>query len=517
MILKVPSVPVRDIALKEEILMRTFPKPVALLLVVASLYFPFAGTALAGPGDLDVTFGSGGLATTEFAYSGVIESLALQSDGKIVAAGVEFTSNSNGNFALARYNVGGSLDTTFGNGGVATTTFGGQRATAWSVKVYQSGPNAGKILAAGDNQVTVGGVVQFALARYNPDGTLDTTFDGDGKVITGFANQGDIGAQSQAFSVAIQSDGKIVAAGAFFKFFATAWDIALARYNPDGSLDASFDGDGKVITDIGGFDLGMGDVADAVVVLPDGKILVAGHAAVSSQNSTDFALVRYNSDGSLDGTFGSGGMVTTDFGTALDNAYEMAVQTDGKIVLAGHAGDFPTADFAVARYLPDGALDTSFDGDGKVTTNLGGWDNGKSVAIQTDGAIDVVGYTNVGSTGFNFAVARYSTDGSLDPSFGIGGKVFTDFVGGPDSANAVVVQPDSRIVAGGSGGTDDFALARYGEASEPPPGPSVPSTGAVGLIAIAAGMAGAAWLAGVRRKRRQAGRRASPEHPRSWK
>jgi len=245
----------------------------------------------------------------------------------------------------------------------------------------------------------------------------------------------DFGGSDYGFSVALQPDGKIVVAGY------AGGDFALARYNSDGALDTSFGSGGKVTTDFGG---SYHPDGFSVALQPDGKIVVAGYAG------GDFALARYNSDGALDTSFGSGGKVTTDFGGS-DAGYSVALQPDGKIVVAGYAG----LDFALARYNSDGALDTSFGTGGKVTTDFsGGRDVGYSVALQPDGKIVVAGYAGV-----DFALARYNSDGALDTSFGSGGKVTTDFRRFRLWTFRRAPARRQDRVAGYAG--VDFALARY--------------------------------------------------------
>jgi uncharacterized delta-60 repeat protein len=229
---------------------------------------------------------------------------------------------------------------------------------------------------------------------------------------------------------------------------------------PPGDLDATFDGDGKVTTDFSG----DSEEAHAVAIQGDGKIVAAGLAIVAE--SVDFALARYNTDGSLDPTFDGDGKVTTGFGGGTDRALGVAIQGDGKIVAAGCSTCFPVGgNFALARYNTDGSLDTTFDGDGKVTTDFAGFiDQALGVAIQGDGKIVAAGLAEV-SDG-DFGLARYKPDGSLDTIFSGDGKVITDFAGGFDQADAVAIQANGRIVAAGrarvSGdGPFDFALARY--------------------------------------------------------
>ncbi|MDO8541473.1 MAG: PKD domain-containing protein [Opitutaceae bacterium] len=460
-----------------------------LTFLIFSLVMALPAVA-ASDGDLDTTFDTDGKVITPFgSYMSIGQSVAIQSDGKIVVAGISMLDASTGDFAVARYETDGSLDPTFGSGGKVTTSFGDiGRDQAWGVAIYKSGPNIGKIVVAGDT--TASGLNVFALARYNTNGSLDTSFGGGtGMVTTSFALAGDINVTSQALSVAIQSDDRIVLAGNTVKGFNLSsgpqdspanngFNFALARYDADGNLDASFGGTGKVITDIGGFSFGGGDGAYSVVIQSDGKIVAAGYGNPLASGNSDFALVRYNTDGTLDTTFGVGGTgkVTTNFETNADYGFSAAIQSDGKIVVAGES----TSDFALARYNTDGTLDTTAfgGGTGKVTTNFGGTDRGQSVAIQSDGGIVAAGYTDAGGT-LDFALARYNANGSLDTSFDTDGKVTTDFGGGPDAGHSVAIQSDGKIVVAGSGGaTDtDFAVARYGGTVPPSNSPSCGLTG----------------------------------------
>ncbi|MFD9223461.1 hypothetical protein ACFWDI_26440 [Streptomyces sp. NPDC060064] len=289
-------------------------------------------------------------------------------------------------------------------------------------------------------------------------GDLDPTFGTGGKVTTNFG-----GTDNEARGVAVQADGKIIAVGQSDS--GGTIDFALARYNPDGSLDSTFGTGGKVTTDFGG----GGDLAFGVVVQADGKIIAAG-LDFSGSTFFDFALARYNTDGSLDTTFGTGGKVTTDFGGSFDVAFGVVVQADGKIVAVGSAGGIA---FALARYNTDGSLDSTFGTGGKVTTNFGGGNEARAVALQADGKIIAAGVSTSGTA--DFALARYNTDGSLDSTFGTGGKVTTNF-GGTDEARAVALQADGKIIAAGldfSGGAFEFALARYQDGGSIPQQPSL--------------------------------------------
>lgn len=339
-----------------------------------------AGSALARY-NIDGTLDSSFAISNDIGASSVI----LQMDGKIVVAGSTF-----GNFSLARYNNDGTLDTSFGSAGQITTDFGGDDRS-WSVALQ---PN-GKILVSGIS-FGEGGVGTDVLARYNADGSLDTSFDGDGKVTL------TSGGYTIGNSVFVQSDGKILLAGG----------STLARYNTNGSLDTSFDGDGKLTYNLGGI--------GSVVVQTDGKIVVAGTAT----NSTGFSLARYNTNGSLDTSFDGDGKVTTLL-PGGGAGYSVTIQTDGKILVAGfdHANGENGNNFAVARYNANGSLDNTFDWDGIVSTDLSysvfnsfTHDTAYSIKVQADGKIVVVGSSLLQPNGFE--VLRYNSDGTLDNSFG---------------------------------------------------------------------------------------------------
>ena len=428
------------------------------LAIVGAMWAP-AGSA-AEPGGLDLSFSQNGRAETSFGVNSFTraEGVAIQADGKAVAAG--YTSPG-GNFALARYNTDGTLDTSFdgdggnGNGKVITDFGGGDVANAVAIQAD------GKIVVAG--YTSVPDSYNFALARYNTNGTLDTSFDGDsgngnGKVITGF------GGNEWATAVAIQPNGKIVAAGMTNR--PDSANFAVARYNTNGTLDTSFDGDsgngnGKVITGFGG-----DEEAQAVAIQPfDGKIVAAGWANDDGELK-EFALARYTTTGELDGTFDDDGRVEEGIAGNHVEASAVAIQTNGRIVAAGSTANSVDRDFELMRFLTTGALDDSFDGNGKQATEFGGGDHANGVAIQSgDGKIVAAGWTTAGIDGtFDFALARYDTSGGLDASFGGGdGKVTTHWAGGNDNAHAVALQPDRKIVAAGSVSTFNtaMAVARY--------------------------------------------------------
>lgn len=399
----------------------------------------------------------------------------------------------------------GVLDISFGTGGKVITDIGGFNDVGWSV-VTQSD---GRIIVGGYGNFTTDSS-RFALVRYNNDGTVDNGFGMAGKVRTAFGastgrilsvalqNDGKIlvagGAESSGNcdfalcrynsdgtpdttfgsngkvttdlgrpadyiqSIAIQADGKIIAGGA--SGFWYNYDFALTRYEINGNLDTSFGTGGKIITAVGNYI----DDASSVAIQNDGKILIAGQSWNDADTSYSFAILRYNSDGTPDNSFDADGKVITDFVQSDDRTGSVIVQSDGKILACGWSASYTGGDFALIRYNTDGSLDTTFGTGGKVKTAMGAnalWRN--SAALQNDGKIIVAGFQTTAS-GNDFSLAAYNSDGSPDNSFGSNGIAITDFGSNDDKALSVVVQGDGKIVASGltfNGSNFDFAIARY--------------------------------------------------------
>jgi uncharacterized delta-60 repeat protein len=422
--------------------------PLVFLLLTAT-----ANPAAAAPGDLDPSFGGDGKVTTTFGVGPSFASgVAIQADGKIVAVGQALDPDQiyAPRFALIRYMPDGTLDPTFGDDGRVTTQFrlGASYATAVAIQ------GDGKIVAAGVD--FHGG--NFALARYRPNGTLDPTFGGDGRVTTDFGGRG-----AGAWAVAIQSNGKIVTAGGWSSGACGGddGDFALARYRANGTLDATFGDHGRVTG--GGCDI---NYLRAVAIQSDGKIVVGGgfQEAPCCTPPSSFTVARYRRDGTLDATFGGDGIVTTPLGSYTSGASDVAIQADGKIVAAGwDYGEALKGHFLLARYNADGMLDSTFSGDGHRTTHfLRGGAFARGVALQPDGKIVAVGET-LRHGHRRFALARYDIDGRLDPTFSSNGKATTGFYVGA-TAWDVAIQADGKIVAAGSVGRRShsrFALARY--------------------------------------------------------
>ncbi len=380
-------------------------------------------------GTLDSSFGDAGKVLTDFSSLGSSSSsdIALQSDGKIVVSGSSSNSNSSIQlFHVARYNASGSLDNSFDVDGIATTDTFSPQSSAHSLALQPDG----KIVASGN-----GFLNGLAVVRYNTNGTLDITFDGDG-----------IATRSDAANVTVrrtlaQSDGKILLVGGISGFVPLR-SIYLARFNADGSIDNTFDGDGKLETAIGNF-----ATANGARIQSDGKIVIAGTGTVASQ---DYAIVRYNADGSSPVIF------TTPIGTATDVAEDLQIDAAGKIT-AGGSSEFNGAnDFSAIRLNANLTLDTSFTGSGKVRTDFETQaDSAGSLNIQSNGSILLAGSSRATSFSPNrLAALRYDSLGELDTTYDIDGKVTTILGNGQSFGHATAVQGDGKILIAGTSGPE---------------------------------------------------------------
>ena len=336
-----------------------------------------------------------------------------------------------------------------------------------------SGDTAVAVAVQPDARIVVAGTTStasgnaFAVVRYNADGTLDTGFNASGMTTVDFGSN-----FAQVKGEVVQPDGKIVVAGDAYIDSTTGRDFAIVRFNSDGTLDASFGSGGKVTTDIGS----TGDYAGGLALQADGKLVVSGYRQHAG-GGFDYALVRYNTDGSLDTGFGTGGQVITALGTNNDWAVTVTLQPDGKILI-GSAYSSSGADFFVARYTTDGVLDTTFSpsgtlAPGTVTTDLGGnYETVNALLVQPDGKIVAAGLSGTTPNPSDIALVRYNADGSLDTSFGesANGKETTNPNSGSSAAYAVALQPNGKIIAAGysnKGSDNDFALIRFTSAGIP--------------------------------------------------
>src|SRR5919201_291945 len=399
------------------------------------------GGASAAAGDLDTSFGTGGSVVTSLGSTdfGIGEGVALQSDGKIIVGGIDgLNYNQDQNFAVARYKPDGSLDESFGNGGIARTDFGTTTDEGRAVAVQSDG----KIVLAGITQKNPGHD-ELAVARYNTDGTLDTSFANNG--LLQFDDPAALpgGSGDEINAVAVEPDGKLLVAGDQpqsdgLRFF-------VARLNSDGSFDANFGTNGEATASFGS---GSTSAVYSIQIDSSDRIVLGGFT-YNYPNPADFALARFNSDGTLATSFNSTGTEAIGVGgpDSPDQGYAAAIQSDGKIVEVGQSG----SGFGLVRVNQDGSLDSSFGSGGLVTndfTSLGASYQtfASSVALQGDKLV-VGGYG--WSTSGEFVVARFNNDGSLDTSFGQGGVAHAQVGSSNDFVAGVVIQSDANIVAGG--------------------------------------------------------------------
>ncbi len=383
-------------------------------------------------------------AANEFTGEAYGRALAIQSDGKIVMAGYGFN-GLNHDFVAARYLTDGTPDKSFAGVGKVLTPIGQENDLAHAMAIQPDG----KIILAGF--VWNNNHSDFALIRYNSDGSLDKQFNRKGIVVTAVGAGNDF-----AYAVAVQPDGKILAAG--HSENEGDFDLAVVRYHSDGSLDTSFGASGKAFVSLGR----QADICQAIALQPDSKILIVGYSGEGFEN--DFALARLNPDGTLDTTFGTAGKVITHIRDGHNCANAVTLQPDGGIILAGFSSAESGVDFALARYTSTGQLDQAFNESGIVITDIGGKaDVCQAVTLQSDAKIVVAGHSQSGDK-FDFAMARYNADGSLDASFCQQGKALTKISNGNDLAYAAAIQPDGTIVTGGYGWTgqsNNFTLSQY--------------------------------------------------------
>ncbi|HYO25167.1 MAG TPA: PKD domain-containing protein [Lacipirellulaceae bacterium] len=432
-------------------------------------------------GALDTTFNpTGAIPGTviqNFAFEDNGNAVAVQADGKTLIAGTWADGSPDGrDFAVARFNVDGSLDTAFGTAGLARVNFNNRSDEGRDVLVDA----AGNILVIGfaQNSVGHGGI---GIARLTADGLLDSTYGSGGKTLNVVTGLG--GWSVDPRGAAFDGDGNIVVAGVANSFLPGIFqpDFAVARYTPDGFLDPSFspggfEGSGITFTDFGG---GFRDEAFDVAAQADGKIIAVGRGRDVADPNLRFALARYNTDGTLDASFGGGdGLVTTHipaFGNTRGHQINAVALDGGKIVVAGSSQAGSASDVVVARYNSDGSMDTSFDGVGDGAANdgindligvpFGSFDTGEGIVIQPNGAILVAGTTD--AQGGRGLLLRLTTNGALDATFDGDGIVTTDASPTPgdiDQFFDLALTADGKVVVGGRvapPGTTDFLLARY--------------------------------------------------------
>lgn len=410
--------------------------------------------AFAAPGDLDIaTFGSGPVFGTVLVPVGAahdeVASVALQGDGRFVLLG-SCSSGAIGsptNYCLVRLSSDGQLDPTFGAGGKVSTPFGTGSAFARSVAVQPDG----KILAAGT--CTVNEVTVFCVARFQTNGTLDATLQGTGKVTTSISP-----VYSEASAVHVQPDGKFIVVGDCAS--GSSRVTCIARYLADGQLDATFGNSGTVVNAVPN----AMHLSSALSLAPDGSILVAGSCLADGR--FNFCISRYDAGGNIDPALATAGprVLALEAGVS---SYGSAIllQPDGKVLLAGSCSSpGPFFGFCAIRVHPDFAIDSTFANGGIATTVMGPV-NGYVLGARllADGRMILAGQCSNG-VHRSFCMLRYTPEGSLDPIFGVGGRVITAIRSRDDVGQGLLIQPDGKVVVAGTcwSETDrDFCVARY--------------------------------------------------------
>jgi uncharacterized delta-60 repeat protein len=427
---------------------------VCLLMSVSGVRPVFAAA-----GDLDTSFGTNGVVWTDFDYKSSYyswpRSVAIQADGKVLVSGITYYSEDGYSgytaIVLSRYTADGNLDSTFGAGGKAVVPFG-SNAETYSMAIQ----NDGKIVIVATTTLALrfvggDGFNYFYIIRLNSDGSLDTSFGDNGKTVVKTTEK----IHRRAYGVTIQTDGKIVAVGQ--SYYDYGYHIIAVRLEQDGSIDTSFGTDGIVFLK----ENSIVSIGKTVAVQEDGKIIIVGNYL-----GDHFVTIRYNSNGTLDSTFGQNGIIYTQFldygGSPIYSASQyVTLQSDGKIIVSGYVNNY----FAAVRYNKNGELDSSFGTDGKAIVSdiilfIESADfHPNTIAIQSD---DKIVITGAEKNSGKFTAARLTANGQLDTTFGQQGLATIDkYHAG--WGYAVAVQPNGRIVATGTmeqGGKIAFAVAR---------------------------------------------------------
>ncbi|HEX8752860.1 MAG TPA: Ig-like domain-containing protein [Solirubrobacterales bacterium] len=423
----------------------------AICAVTAALVASASPALARADGQLDPSFGSGGvaLAPAGGGVDDIATGVTVDPAGGIVAAGWENEGGGHYLFTVTRLLADGAVDSSFGTSGATTAAVGTSNEDMASGVAIDS---LGRIVLAGSAR-TASHEKNFGLARFTPTGQLDSSFNGFGVKYT------EIGAASSVGSaVAVDSQNRILVAGSSFGGGNELFTIA--RYLPNGELDSTFGTGGIVATPLVG-----NDVPEAMALDSQGRIILAGKAIAGGD---DFLVARYLPNGELDHSFGQGtGYVRTAPGTSDDTAYGVAVDPQGRVVVAGLSSVNGTEELSAARYQPDGSLDPSFGTGGVTIAPVGPGLEVSGLALDAQGRPLIAGRVEVGPHR-DFLLVRLQENGSIDPTFGAGGIVVTPVGTGSSGAEALTIDPAGRIVLAGWAGNGEFALARYIDDSTPP-------------------------------------------------
>lgn len=377
----------------------------------------------------DVSFGLNGIVTTDFNNTNdQAVAIGIQSNGKIILAGTTII-NSNTDFGIVRYNTNGTIDNTFGINGTGKINIdtNNKQNILYNLIVLDDD----KIILCGKTSTDI------TLIKLNNNGIIDTSFGSNGKVITNISLS-----EIQTYSIGIQSNNKIIVGGTIFINNYSEKYFFIMRYNPNGTIDTSF-GNGNGYNTFS-FNQSTINNANNLYIQNDDKIILCGQTFLNSENK--LALLRLTSNGFLDASFGSNGKIITTI-SFYESLYSVIVQSDNKILVTGEVlnTDRYDIDMCIIRYLPNGIIDTSFGNNGIVITNLNNNnDTARSIVLQSD-KILIAGFTS-SDINDSIALARYTSDGVLDNTFGLNGIVITNINGNNSYAYALKIQPDKKIL-----------------------------------------------------------------------
>lgn len=437
--------------------MKTFSSAAKIGLVLVA--FAFSGYSQACPdvpGCLDDTFGNGGVVTTSVnsnTSNGWANAVTVQLDDKIVVAADSNNqeNSSTSNFYVLRYLPDGTLDTGFGNGGVAriTMTTAADYERPYAVALQADG----KILVGG---IIVGKTWSAAVARLNTDGSLDSTFGTGGRVIFTYVNK----EQARVNKIRVESTGSIVLGGT------SGGNFGIAKLTPSGNFDTGFNGTGKISVSVSAPKSSKDGGFSDLVIQPDGKYLASGLSSSGPRQPRSWSLVRLNPNGTLDLNFGSNGKLTHNLGGTWSNPRNLHVYNDGTILAVGELLISPYSTYVLIRYLSNGQLDTSFGTNGMLMREAGGASRIEGLIVEGDGKIVGAGHwRDPSNSNTNLVIMRMHADGSMDESFGTGGSTFIDLNGLNDAGHDLAVQSGKYLVAGiasvGSGVPSSIGLYRF--------------------------------------------------------
>lgn len=430
----------------------------SLLIATLVLAATVAPIATAAPGDIDPGFGLEGRALVDFGV-GVAQAHAMARlpDGRIALAGVVEGEVVDDACAVAMLTAGGALDDSFGTDGRVVLDYDEGRVNTCIDMAVQ--PDGRIVLVGSRDTGSADGTRDFMVIRLLGDGTLDESFSGNGYAFANFALPGPlVRSVDEAYAVALQPDGGIVVAGRAERAV-DDFDVAVARFLADGTRDDSFGSNGRVAFGIDD-DGATFDEATAVAIQTDGRIVVAGTSATGDSR---MLVARLTADGQPDGSFNLTGHRLIEFGLAPQSiGTGLAIRGDGTLLLGGYAGNTETADFAAAAVRPDGTLDAEFGVGGRVTIDLGDEDGAFALATDADGRL-LLGGIRIVEGNVDMAAVRLLPDGTPDVAFGDEGQVIVPFdldesPGDQDIARAILVQSDGSIVLGGVATVADAPL-----------------------------------------------------------